>query len=77
MGDLADERISRQIIEGVEGNHLMAETLKCPESIEGRFLEREAGGVQDLHGVLRFLYFALVSGFAGFPVGLSGWHVTE
>jgi len=38
MGDLADEGTSRQIVEGVEGDDVMAEALKCPEAIEGGFL---------------------------------------
>jgi hypothetical protein len=49
MGDFTDERTPRQIVEGVEGDDLMAEALKCPEAIEGGFFWREAGGVQNLH----------------------------
>ena len=55
MGDLADEGTSRQVVEGVEGDDVMSEALKCPEAIEGGFLGREAGGVQNLHRMLRFL----------------------
>jgi hypothetical protein len=59
MGDLADEGTSRQIIEGVERDDVVAESLKCPEAIEGGFLGREAGGIQNLHRILRFLYGCL------------------
>ena len=53
-GGLADQWVSGQIIEGVEGDDLMTEAFKRPESIEGGFFEREAGGVQNLHGVTAF-----------------------
>ena len=55
MRDFADEGTSRQIVEGVEGDDVMAEAFQCPEAIEGGFLGGEAGGVQNLHRVLRFL----------------------
>jgi len=56
MSDLSDEGTSRQIVEGVEGDDVVAESLKCPEAIEGGFLGGKAGGVQNLHRILRFLY---------------------
>jgi hypothetical protein len=54
MGDLADDGISRQIVEGIEGDDVMAEAFECPEAIEGGFLGREAGGIQNLHRMLGF-----------------------
>jgi hypothetical protein len=49
MSDFADEGTSRQIVEGVEGDDVVAETLQSPEAIEGGFLGGEAGGIQNLH----------------------------
>jgi hypothetical protein len=34
MRDLSDQRIARQVVEGVERDHLVAEALECPETIE-------------------------------------------
>ncbi len=33
--DLADEWVGRQVLVGVEGNDLVAETLQSPEAVEG------------------------------------------
>ena len=49
VGDFVDDGVRGVVVEGVQGNDLVAETLQGPEAIEGRVVEREGRGVQDLH----------------------------
>jgi hypothetical protein len=55
VGKLAYEAVAGFVVKGIEGDDMVSQTFQGPEAIEGGIVRGEAGSVQNLHAILRFL----------------------